>query len=151
MEFVCTFPTLNSHETDIPEERGAMYRDYGVTFQFAESSHSCPASSDIKGFCLRNHKVNSVQSLLFLMWVIEARQLYILENDHAPCHGHLDKFEWLEKGLFPKIMVDYQIPIVNLFHSMTDLYRQVILYTECLTFFTSSVPPALCHLLSIIA
>lgn len=60
MELVCMFPTLNSCETDIPKERGAMYRGNGVTFQFAGSGHSCPASGDIQAFCLGNHKANRV-------------------------------------------------------------------------------------------
>lgn len=55
----------------------------------------------------------------------------------------------LNEGLFPKVTVDYQFIIVNLFHNIIDLCRQVILHTECLTFFTSPVLPALGHILSI--
>lgn len=80
MKLVYTFPRLNSHETDIPEECSAVYGDNGVTFHFAENSHSCRASSDIEDFCLRNHKANSIQSLLFVVWVIEARQVW-----NCPC------------------------------------------------------------------
>lgn len=58
MELACTFPALDSCETGTPEERGATYRDNGVTFQFAETATPAlhPAASDIGGFCLRNHK-----------------------------------------------------------------------------------------------
>lgn len=64
-------------------------------------------------------------------------ELCVLENKHAPCHKLLGRLEFLEGGLFPKITIDYQIIIVN---KIIDLCRQVILRTECLTFFTSPVP-----------
>lgn len=76
-------------------------------------------------------------------------ELCTLANKHAPCHGLLDRFEWLEEGQFPKGTVDYQFIIVDLFHNIIDLCRQVILHTECLTFFTSPVLSALGHILSI--
>lgn len=75
-------------------------------------------------------------------------ELCVLENSHTPCRGLLGRFELLEGGLFLKV-VDYQLIIVNLFHKIIGLCRRVILHSECLTFFTSAVPPALGHILSI--
>lgn len=152
MELVCICPTLNSPEQaflgEVPSTQIMVLLS---SLQKVATPTLHPHLPSVSVSEIIKQIVHLVSE--FLVSDVSCRnkasvELCILENKHTPCHGLLGRFELLEGGLFPKV-ADYQLIIVNLFHKIVDLCRQVMLHSECMTFFTSPVPPALGHILSI--
>lgn len=134
--------------TGIPEERDALYADNVLLSSLQKVAvptlhpqlTSVFLSEIIKQFVYLVSK--------FLVSDMRCRnkasvELCILENKLNPAMSSWACLNCWE-GWFPKSLL-----IINLFHNIIDLCRRVILHTKCLTFFTSPVPPALGHILSI--